>query len=146
MILTEHSAVLTNSVSVSTSLRRCLIDLGGLPISSARPLGIDFWAASKTKFRFRIRALRKKQLAKRMPRLTALQNTNSEVASRAVPFVALLADMFDARIYVLFGGDLLRLRNHTARVLGVICKTVLWTLPSPFACVWTPWSRPPRPC
>ena len=118
----EKSAVVSNNLKTACLLRSALGDLGGPPLGSVRSLGIDFWSSAPVKHRMKVRSKRKKDLAKRTPRLLALRSVSPNVSGKVFVCGVLPSILFDAPVYGLFGESLKEVRRTTAKMLGIAGK------------------------
>ena len=103
IIAETKSAVIANSLTTATSLRRLLGSLGGPPLGVVRPLAIDFWGGNPACNRVRpVRLIRRNHLLKKQLRLKKIRAAAPAVAAKVFSCGAIPALCFDCPVYGLF--------------------------------------------
>ena len=114
------SAILSNSKSAATSLRRSLGNLGGPPMKDTRALGVDFWAGRPFKRppnKVRLNRLRTAKLGKH--RLISLGKSSRSVAAKVFVCGTLPAILYDSPVLGFSGKQLLNIRREAGRMTGL---------------------------
>ena len=118
-IAKNKTAVLANTKQTARIIRKGLKELGGPPLTAARALGVDFWAAAPIRPRFGVRRARLASYRIRRPRIKKLSTANKSLSGKIFVAGIIPSLLFDQPIFGCFGNTLKQIRREAGVISGI---------------------------